>query len=132
MREVKVYIASPYCAGDKQKNAELQMDAAYHLLMMGFKPMGFNPYAPLYNHYVQIRHDDINKTFPRIEIDLSWLKECDIMVRLHTVDENEVELPSVGADMEEAFAKEHEIPVIHCNSLDELVQTFLTLDNQVE
>lgn len=51
---IKVYIASPYSSGNKETNVQLQIDAAYHLLKMGF-----NPYMPLYNHFIQEKYPEL-------------------------------------------------------------------------
>jgi len=117
MRKTKIYISSPYTSGDKEQNVQLQMDATYHLLMLGF-----NPYMPIYNHFVQKQHDDLNSNFPWIEIDLSWLDDCDMAIRLHPKDKFGVEIPSPGADEEEVFCKEKGIPMFHFDTIEEMVQ----------
>jgi len=123
MERVKVYIASPYSNGDKEDNVQLQMDATYQLLIMGF-----NPYMPTYNHFIQKRHPDIDNNFPWLEIDKQWLKECNILIRLHPKDNLDVEIPSPGADEEEAYAKELGIPVFHFETLSEMVRILQTFD----
>jgi hypothetical protein len=123
MRKVKCYIASPYSNGDKEQNVQLQMDATYHLLKMGF-----NPYMPLYHHFLQEQDCD----FPWLEIDKSWLKDCDIAIRLHPKNESGEEIYSPGADEEEEFCKENGIPMFHYDTLEEMVRCMQTFQNTIE
>jgi len=113
--KVRVYIASPYTNGNKDKLAELQMDAAAILLKTGF-----NPYAPLYNHYIQEDHHELDHNFPWLDIDKSWLSLCDIMVRIFPKDENGYRIESPGADEEEDFSKKNGIPIYYFDDLSEL------------
>lgn len=115
MEKPRVYIASPYTNGDKDELAELQMDAAAILLKNGF-----NPYAPLYNHYIQSDHHELDHGFPWLDIDKSWLELCDIMVRLFPKDENGYRIESPGADEEEDFSKKNGIPIYYFDDLAEL------------
>lgn len=120
---IKVYIASPYSSGNKETNVQLQIDAAYHLLKMGF-----NPYMPLYNHFIQEKYPDLADNINWLEHDLEWLNTSDIMIRLHPKDENGVEIKSIGADIEERFCNENHIPVFHYDTIEEMcvgVQTFI-------
>lgn len=113
--KIRVYIASPYTNGDREKLAELQMDVAAILLKSGF-----NPYAPLYNHYIQDNHSELNYGFPWLDIDKSWLSLCDIMVRIFPKDINNYRIESIGADEEEDFAKKTGIPIFYFDNLSEL------------
>lgn len=115
MEKIKVYIASPYTNGDKDALSKLQMDAAAILLKNGF-----NPYAPLYNHYIQEDHSDLDSDFDWLEIDKSWLALCDIMIRLFPKDERGHKIKSIGADNEEDFSKKNGIPVFYFDDLSEL------------
>jgi nucleoside 2-deoxyribosyltransferase len=125
-QRVRVYIASPYTNGDKEYLVNLQVDAAYHLLKMGF-----NPFMPLHGHYIQVRHTDLNSTFPWLEVDKAWLKECDMVIRIHPKDNFNKEIPSSGADEEEAYAKELGIPVFHFDTLEEMVRVVQTFSNTI-
>jgi len=109
----KIYIASPYNAGDKVQNVRLQIDA-FHIL----RDLGYLPIAPLLSHYVNLVRDRSHKDW--LEYDIELLKICDIVVRLRPKDENGVEIPSPGADMEEKKAKELGIPYYEFQTLDEL------------
>lgn len=126
MEKVRVYVASPYSNGDKEKNVQLQMDVTYQLLIMGF-----NPYMPTYNHFIQQQHPDINENFPWLELDKAWLKECDMAIRLHSKDKFGVEINSPGADEEEAFCKEMGIPMFHYNTIEEMVRNIQTFSNTI-
>lgn len=125
-RKVKVYIASPYSNGDKESLVELHMTAAYHLLKMGF-----NPFAPLYNHFIQIHHPDVDTGFDWLEVDKAWLADCDILIRLHPKNKKGEPIPSPGADEEERYAGELGIPVFHFDTLEELVRTMSTFATTV-
>lgn len=113
--KIRVYIASPYSKGDKNELADLQMDAAAILLKAGF-----NPYAPLYNHFIQDDHQELDHGFPWLDIDKSWLSLCDIMIRLFPKDENGYRIESPGADEEEDFSKKNGIPIYYFDNLAEL------------
>ena len=127
MRKVKVYIASPYSNGDKEDNVQLQMDAAYHLIILGF-----NPYMPIYHHFIQKQHPDLNGDFAWLEIDKAWLKDCDIAIRLHPKDNFGIEINSPGADEEEAFCKEMGIPMFHYDTIKEMVDKMMDVENTIE
>lgn len=95
---IKVYIASPYTKGDVVVNVRQSMDAFEKLANFGFIP-----YCPLLTHFQHLVH-------PRdydfwINYDLEWLKVCDAMIR--------IDGESSGADLEEKYANDHGIPVIH-------------------
>jgi len=109
----KIYIASPYNAGDKVQNVRLQIDA-FHIL----RDLGYLPIAPLLSHYINLVRDRSHKDW--LEYDIELLKICDIVVRLRPMDANGVEIPSPGADMEEKKAKELGIPYYEFQTLDEL------------
>jgi hypothetical protein len=115
MEKIKVYIASPYTNGNKEELAELQLDAAAILLKKGF-----NPYAPLYNHYIQEDHSELDHSFDWLGIDKSWLALCDIMIRIFPKDEKGEKIKSPGADEEEEFSRANGIPVFYFEDLSEL------------
>ena len=118
MKKIKVYIASPYSNGNKEENVQLQIDATYHLLKMGY-----NPYMPIYHHFVQNAHLDLDHSIPWLEIDKEWLSQCDVAIRLHPKDKNGNEIPSPGADEEEEFCAQNKIPMFHFNTLEEMVKS---------
>lgn len=113
---IKVYLASPYSNGNKEQLVQLQFDAAYHLLKLGY-----NPYAPLYNHYIQEKYPDLENTFNWIRVDLQWLDVCDIMIRLYPKDENGKHINSVGADIEEEYAKNLKIPIFKFDTIKDMI-----------
>jgi len=100
----RIYIASPYTLGDQAKNVKAQMDAAHRLMEAGFAP-----FWPLHSHFLHMVYPQPWEKW--MEWDLSWLKCCDAMVRLPG--------ESKGADMEETYAKRHEIPVFY--SIEDLI-----------
>jgi len=129
MRKTKIYIASPYTNGDKEQNVQLQMDACYHLIMLGF-----NPYMPIYHHFVQKQHDDmhVSSSFDWVgEIDLPWLECCDMAIRLHPKDNFGVEISSPGADQEQAFCKEKGIPMFHFDTLEDMVKNICLFSAEI-
>ena len=127
MRKVKVYIASPYSNGNKEELVQLQLNAAYHLLKLGF-----NPFAPLYNHFIQINHEDLNGDFPWLELDKEWLKDCDFAIRLHPKDKNDIEILSPGADEEQETCDEYGISMFHFDTLEEMVRMMQTFETTIE
>ena len=130
MRKVKIYIARPYTNGIKEENVKLQMDATYHLIMLGF-----NPYMPIYHYFIQKDHPDMTEhTVDWVkEIDLPWLECCDMAIRLHPKDKFGVEIPSPGANKEEAFCKENGIPMFHFNTIEDMAKQMSVFDqNTIE
>jgi hypothetical protein len=116
--KLKIYIASPYSNGWMPDNVRLSLQAHETLMQMGFAP-----YSPLVSHYqsIMFHHDEHDW----LELDLTYLLVCNVMVRIHPVKLNTGEkIPSPGADLEEATAKEHNIPVFHYETLYELEQNF--------
>ena len=98
----KVYIASPYTIGDAITNVNRSIKAANQLL-----EKGYCPFLPLLYHFWHLVTP--KKYEEWLELDMEWLKSCDIVVRLPG--------ESSGADREVALAKELGIPV---KTLDEL------------
>lgn len=95
---LKVYIASPYNIGDKEKNVHRAIEAANTLWKLGLCP-----YVALLNHYW-------NKLTPKSEeewlkMDFQWLDSCSILWRLPG--------KSVGAEKEIRYAKMMKIPVAY-------------------
>ena len=111
MKEVKVYIASPYTNGDREENVRFQMGISNRLL-----DLGFYPFTPLYMHFQHL-------LFPRtpedwLKLDFVWLRQCDCIIRFFT-EHNGIKLDSPGADLEEELARKIGIPVFY--SIEEMV-----------
>jgi hypothetical protein len=102
IRPWRVYVASPYTAGDTAANVGRAIDAADRLLAQGFAP-----YCPLLNHFWHIYHPHGYQTW--LDLDLAFLPICDVLVRLPG--------DSPGADVETVRAVELGIPVVHLNDL---------------
>jgi len=105
MKQLFVYIASPYSIGDKLTNVKKSLEVANILMNKGF-----TPYAPLLNHFQ-------NEMFPRPEIDwlvfdVSWISKCDALLRLPG--------RSSGADQEISVANMIRKPVFY--SIEELLK----------
>ena len=103
MNQIRVYIASPYSIGNKERNVVKSLEMADKLM-----DLGYNPYVPLLKHFQ-------NKLFPRNESDWIkdddvWLASCDIVFRMPG--------ESKGADNEESLARCLGKPV--CRSIKEL------------
>lgn len=98
MIKQKIYIASPYTHGDKLQMVQLQIDA-WHVL----RDKGFIPIAPLLTHFINEIKERTHTEW--LEYDFEILRVCQMVVRLRPVDEFGDEIPSTGADMEEAEAK---------------------------
>lgn len=112
MKEIKVYIASPYTNGDREENIRFQIRIANELL-----DLGFYPFTPLLMHF----H---NLLYPRtdwLKLDFVWLGQCDCVIRFFT-EYNGVKLDSPGADMEEELARKIGIPVFY--SIEELLNYY--------
>lgn len=121
---IKIYIASPYNSGDREKNTRLQIDA-FHIL----RDMGYLPIAPLLSHYVNLVRDRSHQDW--LEYDIELLKLCDIVVRLKPKDDNGVEIPSPGADIEEQKAIELQIPYFEFGTLDQMAFFFQTSEFKI-
>jgi hypothetical protein len=102
---MKVYIASPYTIGDKDKNVYRSMVVGDILMTMGFVP-----FMPLMTHFFNKQFSKDYETW--MEYDLEWLDSCDCVLRL--------EGKSSGADREVEHAKSKNIPVFY--SLLELIE----------
>ena len=106
MKEIKVYIASPYSNGWMPTNIRRQFDAANQLIGLGYFPM-----VPLLSHFMElyVHHEE----HYWLQHDMVFLKTCDALLRLKPVDEKGNEITSKGADKEEALARECGIPVFY-------------------
>jgi hypothetical protein len=92
----RVYIASPYTLGAVEENVRYSIQQANVLLLLGFQP-----YAPLLNHYWNQQWEHSYEEW--LQFDISWMLQCDCVLRLPG--------ESKGADLEVQIAKEHNIPV---------------------
>jgi hypothetical protein len=111
MKEIKVYIASPYTNGWMPSNIKLQLKAADELMNLGYFP-----YVPLLAHFQEIYNPRTENDW--LNLDFVWLKQCDVVLRLQNFDRDGNVVPSSGADKEEALAKASGIPIFY--SIDEL------------
>ena len=99
-----VYIASGYSIGDKQGNVDRQREMAHILADYGYCPV-----PPLVlGHYLEQWRSRPEDEY--IAIDFALLAKCDVVLRLEGF--------SVGADLETAYARSLNIPVVY--SVDEL------------
>jgi len=106
MKEVKIYIASPYTRGWMPTNVRLQLETADELI-----ELGYIPYTPLLTHFQEIYSSREEHVW--LKIDFAFLKTCDGVLRLKPVGKDGKEIPSAGADQEESIAREHHIPVFY-------------------
>ena len=127
MRKVKVYIASAYTNGDKEDLVKKHFEVAYELLKLGF-----NPYAPLYWHFLYKIKPDIKDNFDWLELDKIWEEDCDMVVRMHFKDVQGNEITSSGADEEDKNAKKLGIPVFHFDTVEEMVRTLMTFETTIQ
>jgi len=99
MREmIRVYIASPYSAGDQEENVKRAMGVFDQLVHYGFAP-----YAPLLSRY---QHKYYPLPYEKwLELDIEWLRACHILLRLPGESE--------GADRECRAMKKMNKPVIY-------------------
>lgn len=97
MKKLKIYIASPYIAGNPNANVEKQLYAASLLVDAGCKP-----YVPLFNHFIQIRRNKFDDVW--LNLELEWLVECDAVFRLQGYCER--------TEREIEFARSKNIPVL--------------------
>lgn len=96
--KVRAYVAGPYSKGDKEANARRAIEAADRLLSAGFVP-----FIPHLTHFWEQQSPKEYETW--LAYDLQWLACCEYLVRLSG--------ESRGADLEEAYAREHGIPVFY-------------------
>ncbi len=102
---MKVYIASPYSIGNKEKNVLRQIHCADALI-----GHGYTPFVPLLLHY---QHIVAPRSYNEwIRYDMEWLSMCDCVLRLRG--------KSIGADLEVAEAKRLGLPIYY--SLNELIK----------
>jgi hypothetical protein len=100
----RVYVAGPLSKGDVALNVKLAFKAATELL-----DYGYAPYVPHATHLWHMLYPQPYETW--MQLDYQWLATCHAMLRLPG--------ESLGADREEAFACECQIPVFQ--SIAELI-----------
>jgi len=113
---MKVYIAGPYSA-KTPRCTELNVSQA---IMIGVKliELGFTVFVPHLSHYLDRKAESIGINIPYdkwIEMDLEWLKHCDVMLVLGY---------SPGVYQEIKFAVLHRIPMVR--SVNELLDMRIT------
>lgn len=118
MKKLKIYIASPYTAGDRIQNIRLQIDA-FHIL----RDLGYIPIPPLISHYINEIKERSHADW--IAYDFEILAICNLVVRIRPKDNLGIEIPSPGADMEIAEAKRLNIPFYEFSNLDDLNSFFI-------
>lgn len=123
MKEIKVYIASPYSHDWMPTNIRRQFKASDELMNLGYWP-----YVPLLTHFMELYSHREEKKW--LELDFVFLKTCDTVLRLKPVDKNGVQIPSAGADLEEELAHKEGIPVFY--SIKELNDHFKVNAKQVK
>ena len=114
MKDIKVYICSPYTNGDKEKNVEFQMEMADQLISLGFFP-----FTPLYYHFQHTYIPRYDSDW--LKLDFVWLRLCDCIIRFKTIYEGKV-LDSHGSDLEEEEARRIGIPVFY--TIDDMVNYY--------
>jgi len=95
---MRVYVAGPITLGDYPTNIRNAINAGLELLKLGH-----SPYIPHLDFLLVLIQP---MSFEQLlEWDKNWLLLCDSLLRLPG--------ESKGADIEEAFAREHDIPVYY-------------------
>jgi hypothetical protein len=90
-----VFVSGPYTNGDTETNVKNATEVANSLIDMGCLPL-----VPHLWHYIEVNHPKRYETW--LNLALSLLKKADIYLRLDG--------QSSGADVEESYAKELNIP----------------------
>ena len=101
----RIYVAGPITKGNYPQNIRNAIDAGTKLLSLGY-----SPFIPHLNFILEMIHPISVEQL--LEWDKDWLAVCDAVLRLPG--------ESQGADIEEMFAIEQDIPVFY--SLSELVK----------
>jgi len=101
MKEIRIYIASPYTKGDVAVNVRESMWAFHRILDLNssFKNLSLVPHCPLLYHFLHIIKPRAYSEW--LNLDLSWVKTCNVLVRLPG--------ESKGADEEERYAEKNHI-----------------------
>lgn len=123
MKEIKVYIASPYTHGWMPTMVRLQLKTAEELI-----DLDYIPYTPLLTHFQEIYSSKSEHVW--LKIDFAFLKTCDAVLRLKPLGKDGKEIPSAGADQEVELAKECGIPVFY--SIEELNDFFKAKSTQAK
>lgn len=102
-----VYVAGPITKGDTLMNIRRGIDTGADL-----KKLGFAPFIPHYDYPAYMWRPDAWDYESCLDYDFDWLLRCDAMLRLPG--------ESAGADREEAFCNDNNIPVFY--TIDALVE----------
>lgn len=109
MTKPLVYLAGPYTKGDQAINTRAQLLIAHELM----DDDTVTPYAPLISHFM---HCLIPRKYGDwMEHSYAMLSVCDAVLRSSATcgRTGYFQHESHGADLEEAFCKEHSIPVFY-------------------
>ena len=98
MKQMVVYISSPYSLGSQADNVRVQLDRAHRIL-----DYGHVPYAPLLSHFLHIYRARPYADWLRM--DTAIIPRCDVLLRLPG--------ESKGADAEVDHAVSHAIHVCY-------------------
>lgn len=93
---MKVYVAGPYTKGDQILNVRRVLKAADKVL-----DAGHTPFVPHLYHFWHLLSPKPYETW--MELDQTWLLECDVMIRLSG--------DSDGSDTERKVATDIDMPV---------------------
>lgn len=133
MNRYSVFIASPYTYGNKLKNVQTQMLASSVLIHLGFQV-----YTPLLTHFSDEYLKTLNdNNYPPVEekqwinLGLSYVSKCHILVRLLTKDENGDVIESNGSDNEETEARDNNLKIYKFNTVDEMKSFFTNNYNYI-
>lgn len=108
IQPVYVYVAGPLSAGNVGENVRKAIWACDYLLSLGY-----TPYCPHLTHFWALVTGD--KLWDQwLDFDEKWLLKCDVLFRLSG--------ESRGADREEMFAVQNNIPRVH--TVEELTRRF--------
>jgi hypothetical protein len=92
----RVYVAGPITKGDQFVNVKRAMEVANQLWTMGFIP-----FVPHLSALWQMNHPRSHQDW--LDYDLHWLAQCNVLYRMPG--------ESVGANQEELWARDMEIPI---------------------
>lgn len=95
---MKIYVAGPYSKGDVAQNVRYAIQEADYITRLGHIP--FIPHLTHFWHMLIPHEYDF-----WMRQDEAWLRSCDALLRLHG--------ESLGADKEEAIAKELGLIIYH-------------------
>lgn len=115
----KVYISSPFTTGWQILNMRNQM-----LMALELKKLGYTPFIPLLFPFFEFSVGNHFSDQEMLEWEISFIENCQLLVRVRFKDSEGKEIPSRGADEEVAKARSLGIPVYIFESIDEMVSFF--------